>query len=57
MTEEIKALAKVIRKQVKDIIEFGDIEDMRNVARYLCNISVKEAQDSIEAVEAVIEEA
>lgn len=44
-------LAKELRKQLKNIIEYGDVEDMKDALRYLAGISIREAEESIKAVD------
>jgi len=47
---EIKRLAKELRKQVKLIIEWGDVEDMKDAIRYLANINIKATEIAREAI-------
>lgn len=47
---EIKRLAKELRKQVKFIIDWEDVEDMKDAIRYLANINIRAAEDARESV-------
>lgn len=47
---EIKRLAKELRKQLKYIIEWEDVEDMKDALLYLANINIKATEEARRSV-------
>ena len=48
---EIKRLAKELRKQLKYIIDWEDVEDMKDALLYLANINIKAVEKARKAVD------